>query len=134
MALYELSVRIRFDRELIPDVADALEYLVKGEVHGLQMPVRRLCGNSARLQSFTSNFVKLEADDDKLVAEMLDILIENLMDEDCLDELVLDTANHSASHVNNQGLEGQIRFLLGELGEEETRTSIKEIIEEKETK
>lgn len=55
---------------------------------------------------------------------------KNLEPED-LDELVHDAASQPASNVNNDGLEGQINFLIHAWGSEETLSKLKEVAEEK---
>ena len=60
-------------------------------------------------------------DIDSEIGELMKEIASHGIPEDCFDEAVHDVASEAASTVNNQGMEAQLRYLLEELGREETR-------------
>jgi hypothetical protein len=76
----------------------------------------------------------LPTTDDELAAavERLADKVETagLQPED-LDEMVHDLASSIASDVNNEGVEGQVRYLVKEMGAQHTEKQLNELIEER---
>ena len=76
-----------------------------------------------------------EADDFDAVVERLTNKADSagLQPED-LDEMVHEMASSIASDVNNEGVDGQIRYLVKEMGAQHAEKQLDELIEERQRK
>jgi len=76
-----------------------------------------------------------EADNFDAVVERLSEKTESagLQPED-LDEMVHDLASGIAADINNSGVDGQLRYLVKEMGAQHTERQLDELIEERQRK
>lgn len=129
---YELYVKLISVADTLPENVedglkqDALRVAAQLQEHAKlrMLPVGGLADSCATI-------TKIAYSMEKLTGDLTNDLVRSGTHDNILDEHVRDAAAHAASLVNNEGMEGQVRYLLQEIGREETQRIVNQITEKK---
>lgn len=125
--IYELTVRFSPVKPFTESQEDAVRLHCRGSARRLINALHRALEPRGGVEDTKITISKRESSTDEDIGRLLDTLIVKNANEECLDEAVHNAASAAASTVNNQGMEGQLRYLLEELGLDETRKIVEQV-------